>query len=325
MPSTEQPSHVAYMLPEVDDSEGFSSNGVPSNDSLVRYPPECEFCAEMFLQSDGTWLSAKFLHDLFHEECATCTYEDLSLCDGCRHLKLRHLTLCTRERLPGTRIPVPHIRDKVMSEEPSGCPICSFMTESMLDEDGSMPTAWSVDELAEICIMCSEEPPREPRGTSLDLYESINHFQVSWSVQGGETVLRTEAGVGFKSPASSSMCPASATPYQTPAMEHPQQVTSQDSSLGARSDTRDWSLSPQVRSEVVDWEAMKETIAICNTKHPNCHSSGLRPPPDFRLIDTENRCLVKLQGPTEFCALSYVWGRERSLESLQSERCKDLS
>jgi hypothetical protein len=55
-------------------------------------------------------------------------------------------------------------------------------------------------------------------------------------------------------------------------------------------------------------------------------SDGCRPNPlvllpNFRLVDIENKCIVHIDQPTEYAALSYVWGKaKRLLLTTQSER-----
>ena len=97
---------------------------------------ECSLCPESLFHSDTIEpeLFQKECHELFHNDCPKCSLankQDESMCDVCRHLRLRHLVTCIE---PGRRQDIwLHLQEGLA--EPSAviaCPLCRMTSHLMM-------------------------------------------------------------------------------------------------------------------------------------------------------------------------------------------------
>ncbi|KAL1647122.1 hypothetical protein SLS58_002893 [Diplodia intermedia] len=74
----------------------------------------------------------------------------------------------------------------------------------------------------------------------------------------------------------------------------------------------------------IDWGRVKGWIRHCRIYHLCEPQADLRFPADFRLVDTDQWCIVALRQPPRFVALSYVWGDpSRFADSMLTKRTVD--
>ncbi|KAI0863376.1 heterokaryon incompatibility protein-domain-containing protein [Xylaria cubensis] len=90
--------------------------------------PSCSLCDEFVKDrwlrrdegSDAKWSTSQ----LFHDSCDSCTKKELAytpLCQFCRHLRLRHLSLCVPSHQLPPKIPIRK------PDPDSTCPLCQFI------------------------------------------------------------------------------------------------------------------------------------------------------------------------------------------------------
>ncbi|KAH9884838.1 heterokaryon incompatibility protein-domain-containing protein [Xylariomycetidae sp. FL2044] len=91
-------------------------------DGIVPRPYEYYYKSDGSQEDDGSKWSAS---RLFHTECDSCNQVDgavsSSLCQFCRHLRLRHLSLC---------VPLQQLPARILIPEPdsgTNCPLCQFI------------------------------------------------------------------------------------------------------------------------------------------------------------------------------------------------------
>lgn len=140
---------------------------------------------------------------------------------------------------------------------------------------------------------------------------------MSWEPDPDEDFSTVTLGVGLKSAPSSSTGRASTIADRPQSMEEDAVL---DSESNEKNSLQGWSkIRAKVLDDIVNWGAMRKLFAVCRNGHQHCHSSGFDTPIDFRLIDVKERFLVRSNGPVEFCALSYVWGRRENSEPKETE------
>lgn len=240
-----------------------------------------------------------------------CVDEDSTLCDHCRHSRVRHLLQCTAGKHLQRWFPIHYTKGSIQSRESPSCAICSFIRENVLD------TTTNVSDIGEIYITGPDEPSTRASAVWSERYARTSWCTMIWDSDPGRGYFDVTLGVGLKSGRSSTIGLANTIAYQSQSME---EDAGSDSESNVKNSGQGWSITrAKILDDTVNWETMKKSLAICRNEHQHCHSSRVQPPIDFRLIDTKERFLVRPNGLVEFCALSYVWGRRGNSELKETD------
>lgn len=164
--------------PRLSDSDGNSDEDpdiVP--DEQCPFCPLLEYCDhELDTDTDGEAYTAECRHAFFHEECSSCSTDDIPLCDFCQHLRLQHLLTCLPQDIPclwfELRLPPP--MDVLNRKE---CKLCRFLSSAI-----SLPlseSVWMADMFsATWSLYFTRETPRS-KNASWSLVVSLRRDEIT--------------------------------------------------------------------------------------------------------------------------------------------------
>lgn len=258
----------------------------------------CSFCDEIRVNYASEDIQKGGLGSLFHQPCSGCSAQDPSLCARCQHFRLRHHLLCDEDKDYEICLSLEHLLEDLHQGSSPSCTMCSFFVEAARQEIDTQIPHCDMEKCTAFFLECRTQLLSEPELIQTEIFPSpwalvlMVYFGRSHSHQ-----IITLAGFDFQSQRLASIDSPSAGTAQ---LEH--------GSLQKRA-------IPQV-GQTVNWEVMKNLMETCRASHPNCHMAEVELPTDFRLIDVENRCLVKASNSNVgYFALSYVWGKKCDVPS----------
>lgn len=231
----------------------------------------CEFCEKIHVRNPD--FSRDEINGMFHDYCSTCVPPDLSLCDRCQHMRLRHQLFCEQhETYDETVVPMDDLQVSERDDVPTSCILCSFVLRIAL------------------CLAASIEGVSIEIGSADDkhVYPRDDSNRKRRCLLG----LEDSSGIDYVSLVAEDLTPSRHA--------HPEYAERGRAFLS----------QSQTIKEVIDWNYLKEYLKVCCEEHEGCRQEHSQLPSGFRLIDVQDRCLVRGWPGVEFLALSYVWGTD---------------
>lgn len=251
----------------------------------------CSFCDEIHISSTSEDIQEGDLGSLFHQPCSGCSAQDPSLCARCQHFRLRHHLLCDEDRDYEICIALDHLLENLRQGSSPSCAMCSFFVEAARQEIESQIPHCNMQKCTDFYLECRTQLLSEPELTQTEICPSPWALVLLVYFDDRSSQIITLAGFDFQSQRLASIDSPSAGTVQL-----------QHESLQKRA-------IPHV-GQTINWEVMKNLMETCCASHQNCHMTEVELPIGFRLIDVENRCLVKASNTdVGYFALSYVWGK----------------
>lgn len=234
-------------------------------------PEACQFCEEVY--ASNFLRSKDEINTMFHEYCSTCVPPDPSLCERCQHMRLRHQLFCERRQDYEISVGMKSLTESIRDETGSDCTLCSFALQIAQQSEKSLRYIQISFEGA----ASANEKIYRRTGFSFD----TRNLHIS---------VRYESETRF----------VQLVAYDLGRNEH---MISECAKRGRDSLSR-----PHLIKDVIDWDFLKDQLTVCCREHTDCYQQPSQLPSGFRLIDVQDRCLVRAWTGIEFLALSYVWG-----------------
>ncbi|KAI1294272.1 HET-domain-containing protein [Xylaria venustula] len=241
------------------------------------------------------------INSLLHGFCESCSLqtEQEPLCDFCRHLRLRHLTICLRQKLTGLCINLDLDRDKrgsgisrIVSN--IGCTLCNLLANVinsyfvMSREQGE-----------------NEEDKRADIVLLLWLRQEYGEQRLALSFIGSKTGRRG----GYNIEIAFRQCLKGSKLITRGGIIWP---TAKQWFHRCCEPSRGW--GPGV-GDKINWPSVRNWIRHCTRRHRCTRLEFPTMPQGFRLVDLDKQNLVsdfpsgsKLGYDIKFVTLSYVWG-----------------
>lgn len=272
-----------------DDSDEYDSiaSYEDENDSFAFEARHCLHCADVRARIIGphqlTWRECQ---DLFHRPCpcddaAADAQEDQHVCAFCRHLRLRHLIVCPGEedKSNSQADSLDSLDDKPSPQLPYWKYLSLGLTKEVVERAVQRSHCTSCRFWAALAARSLPDFPDQP--FIILSQEFSMHFLTATTFLGKDFRTGVEMDVNIQS------------------------LPGTSESLGAP--LRDG--YPKPVSQRIDWSRVAGWIRTCCQDHEKCLPKETRDlPAQFRVIDVQERKLVRPTLPCRYVALSYVWG-----------------